>query len=173
MTERTPATPQPEDYSRLLNIRAMTTWTVDIEQTATEDLRVFLAALASIQAHLRSQHVEGDGRLSATWRSRRVERQLRSMIKGARMIAAGAENLRTAYASHVATMAALPEKREARQRKKVERRRSAAELTTRSLHRTASRAADTESETPEDTAAAEQTPAPAPARGIGELFKGA
>ncbi|MCC3654738.1 hypothetical protein LIX60_25390 [Streptomyces sp. S07_1.15] len=152
------------DYDRLLNLKALSTWTYDRQGEHGEDARAYEAALASFQAHLRSQHVEGDGRRSAVRRSRKVEKHLKALVKASRRAERAAEELRTSYATHVAHVAALPGQREAKAIKRGDRRQALGEITAKSLHKTAAAAAPAE-ETP-------QAPAPADGpRGLGDLWK--
>lgn len=141
------------DWDRLLNLKALSTWTLDRQREHASDRAAYEAALASFQAHLRSQVVEGDGRWSAARRSRKVERSLKALVKAARKSEKAAGELRTDYAAHVAHVAALPAQREAKALAKEGRRDTLRELTARSLHRTAQAA--------QEQKAVEQQPAPA------------
>ncbi|MFD7576209.1 hypothetical protein ACFV6U_37755 [Streptomyces sp. NPDC059810] len=162
-----------EQYERLLALPVMTTWTAARQQEHIEDANAYDAALAAVQAGLRSQYVDGDGRWAAGRRARKVEKHLRSMAKAARQQAAAAEKLRTAFADHVRTVEALPAQREAKRQAKELRRNggrgAVAELAAKSLHKTAAATIPA----PAATEAAETTvPAgPAPVRGINDLWK--
>lgn len=161
------------DYDRLLNLKALSAWTLDRQREHADDARAYEAALASFQANLRSQHVEGDGRLSAVWRSRKVEKRLKRLVRASQRAERAAEELRTAYASHVAHVAALPAQREAKALRKAGNRQAVAELTRESLHATASAFAPPAAG---QGGAGKQPPAPAPgggqARGIADVWKG-
>ncbi|MFB7453993.1 hypothetical protein [Streptomyces sp. NPDC056194] len=162
-----------EQYERLLALPVMTTWTAARQQEHADDAAQYDAALAAVQAGLRSQYVEGDGRWSAALRARRVEKHLKTMAKAARKQAAAAESLRTAFADHVRTVEALPAQREAKRQAKELRkgggREAVAQAAAKSLHKTAAAAvpAPAADEAAETTAAA----APAPVRGINDLWQ--
>jgi hypothetical protein len=157
------------DYDRLLNLKALSTWTWERQGEHGEDARSYEAALASFQAQLRSQHVEGDGRRSAVRRSRKVERHLKALVKASRKAEKAAEELRNTYATHVAHVAALPEQREAKAIKKGGHRDpTVAEMVARSLHKTAASQA-LPSDTSDTTSSA---PAPDGPRGMADLWKG-
>lgn len=174
---RTPDINGRAEYDRLLALPVMTTWTTNRQQEHAADAEAYERALAAVQAGLRSQHVDGDGRWSAALRARRVEKHLKAMVKAARRQAAAAEALRTTYAAHVAHVAALPAQREAkRQAKEVKKaggpgRQVAAQLTARSLHATA--AAHVAQNNPDTDPAVDTTVAAeqAPVRGINDLWK--
>ncbi|MEW2553677.1 hypothetical protein AB0957_18320 [Streptomyces zhihengii] len=159
-------------YERLLALPAMTTWTAARQQEHAADAAAYDAALAAIQAGLRSQYVDGDRRWSAARRSRKVERHLRTMAKAARKQAAAAEALRNDFAGHVALVAALPGQREAKRQAKELRknggRQAVAQLAAKSLHKSASAAAAVPA-APTETAAA--APSADQVRGIGDLWK--
>ncbi|MGA4803581.1 hypothetical protein [Streptomyces lavendulocolor] len=163
----------PAQYERLLALSAMTTWTAARQQEHVADAAAYDAALAAIQAGLRSQHVEGDGRWSAARRARKVEKHLKAMAKAARQQAAAAEALRNAYAGHVAHVAALPGQREAkRQAKEVRKaggRQAVAQIAAKSLHKSA--VAAVPGPTGEMPGAPVETADPAPVRGINDLWK--
>ncbi|GAA2639861.1 hypothetical protein [Streptomyces axinellae] len=163
--------PAPQDYDRLLNLKALTHWTFDIQNGYADDSRTFEAALAAFQAHLRSQHVAGDGKLSAPRRARKIERRLKALSRAARRAEREAVGLRTDYAAHVAHVAALPGQREARAAKKVGRRAAAGELAAKSLNKTATTAAAAAT-APGDTSAPQEAPAGqvGQMRGINELW---
>lgn len=154
------------DYDRLLNLKALSTWTYDRQTEHGEDARAYEAALASFQSHLRSQNVDGDGRLSAVRRSRKVEKHLKALVKASRKAETAAEALRNTYASHVAHVAALPGQREAKAVKRGERRQALGEITAKSLHKTAAAVAPA----PAEEAAEGPAPADGP-RGLGDLWK--
>jgi len=157
------------DYDRLLNLKALSGWTLARQQEHAEDRAAYERALASFQSHLRSQHVEGDGRGSAARRARKVEKHLKALVKASRKAEEAAEGLRNSYATHVAQVAGLPAQREAKALKGAGRRQALGELTAKSLHKTAATAVG-----PTDSAAPAEAvpPAGAPARGINQLWKG-
>lgn len=152
------------DYDQLLNLKALTNWTLDRQGEHGEDARAYEAALASFQAALRSQHVEGDGRWAASRRSRKVERHLKALVKASRKAEQANEALRNAYAGHVAYVAALPAQREAKALKKGERRAALGAAAAKSLHKTAATAVSA----PVDQAV--DAPAGGP-RGIADLWQ--
>jgi hypothetical protein len=157
------------DYDRLLNVKALATWTWERQGEHGEDARTYEAALASFQTQLRSQHVEGDGRRSAVRRSKKVERHLKALVKASRKAERAAEGLRNSYASHVAHVAALPGEREAKALKKGGGSAAAvAAMTAKSLHKTASAAAPASAEESATPAA----PAAGQPRGMADLWKG-
>jgi hypothetical protein len=163
---------QELNCDRLLDLKALSAWTLDRQREHATDTDVYEAALASFQTYLRSQHVPGDGRLSAGRRARRVEKHLKALVNASKRAEAAARDLRNAYAAHVAHVAALPGQREAKALAKAGRRQMVGELAANSLHKTAATMAPP---TPEQ--APPQAPAPAPAaggqqpRGLNALWK--
>ena len=117
------------DYDRLLNLKALSKWTLDRQQEHAEDRATYERALASFQSYLRSQHIEGDGHWSAARRSKKVERHLKALVNASRKAQEAAEALRNSYATHVAQVAGLPAQREAKAIKKSGRRQAVGELT--------------------------------------------
>ncbi|GAA3244999.1 hypothetical protein ACFV6G_41910 [Streptomyces lavendulae] len=155
------------EYERLLDLPAMTTWTADRQREHGQDAADYEAALAVVQAGLRSQVVAGDGRWSAALRARRVEKHLRRMAQAARTQEQAAEELRKAYAGHVAYLKALPaqraDKARAKELRKAGRRAAVGSLAAKSLHKSAESAV---------APAAVEQPAPgAQVRGIGDLWQ--
>ncbi|MFJ7069895.1 hypothetical protein [Streptomyces sp. NPDC101115] len=163
-----------DQYERLLALPVMTSWTASRQQEHAADAAEYETALAALQAGLRSQHVEGDGRWSAKRRARKVEKHLRNAVKAARQQEKAMESLRTAYADHVHHLAALPAQREEKQKAKELRRSGAREavaaVTAKSLHKSTAAFATRDDQAPE---AAEPTEAPTPAqvRGISDLWQ--
>lgn len=158
------------DYDRLLNMKALAAWTLERQGEHGEDARTYEAALASFQSQLRSQHIDGDGRLSPVRRSRKVEKQLKALVKASRRAERAAEGLRTTYAAHVAHVAALPGERKAKALKKGgSPAATVAGLTAKSLHKTASSAAPAPAEA---SAPAPAAPAADQPRGMADLWKG-
>jgi hypothetical protein len=153
------------DYDRLLNLKALSTWTLDRQREHATDRAAYEAALASFQSSLRSQHIDGDGKLAAARRSRKVEKHLKALVKASRKAEAANEALRNTYAGHVAHVAALPAQREAKALKRGQRRAAIGGAAAKSLHKTA--AAVTSGD------AQETAPAPAAdgARGITDLWQ--
>lgn len=137
------------EYERLLDLRALSTWSLDRQREHAADRAGYEAALAAFQAALRSQHIEGDGWLSARRRARKVERHLRALVRAARISESAAERLRTAYADHVRAVEALPGQRAARQQRRLSRREAVAEVTAKSLHKTAAKTAAFQAESTE------------------------
>ncbi|MFE0726293.1 hypothetical protein ACFW4M_32820 [Streptomyces sp. NPDC058794] len=155
------------DYARLLDLDVLTAWTMDRQRVHHQDAAAYEEILALFQSALRSEVVDGDGRLSAPMRARKVEKHLKAAIKAARKQEGAMERFRLAAAAHKAHVQALPAQREAKQTRKAGRRTAVSALTAKSLHKTAS------SLTPagEDTTAAPATSSTAPAaRGITDLF---
>ncbi|MFE7620940.1 hypothetical protein [Streptomyces sp. NPDC057496] len=173
MSEHTTnSTPQ---YDRLLNLSAMTTWTASRQQEHAADAASYASALAAMQAGLRSQGIDGDRRWDAARRSRRVEKHLKRMVKAARKQERAAEDLRNAYATHVAHVAALPgqreEKRAAKQLRKGPRH-VVEEIAAKSLNKSAAALADAPSgeAAPSETGPADE-PKKSPARGVSDLWQ--
>jgi hypothetical protein len=162
------------DYDRLLNLKALSAWTLERQGEHGEDARAYEAALASFQAHLRSQHIDGDRRGAAARRARRVEKHLRSLVRASRRAEGEAEKLRTAYAAHVAHVAALPGQRQtkalAKADRKAGRRQAVGEMTAKSLHKTSAARVGGEADGSGDaTTAAAAAPQP---RSMEDLWKG-
>lgn len=126
----------PAEFRPLLNLDHLTTWTLDRQREHNADHADYEAARAMFQAVLRSQHVEGDGRWSAWWRARKVEKHLNALVRASRDQAQAAEGLRTAYADHVRSVAALPAQRAARTEAKALRRGRVNTFATKSLNKT-------------------------------------
>jgi hypothetical protein len=155
------------DYSRLLDLDVLTAWTMDRQRVHHQDAAAYEEILATFQAALRSEVVDGDGRLSAPMRARRVEKHLKAAIKAARKQEGAMERFRLAVAAHQGHVRALPAQREAKAVKKAGRRESVAALTAKSLHKSASAFAPAAEDT--TAAPAAETGRPA-ARGINDLF---
>lgn len=155
------------DYTRLLDLDVLSTWTLDRQRAHTADTSGYEAALAAFQTALRSEVVEGDGRLSAGRRARKVERHLKALVKASRRAETAAEQLRLSYASHKAHVKALPGQRQAKADKRADRRNSLTEITQKSIYKTASTFTQAPAET--QTTQAEQ-PAAAPVRGVADLW---
>jgi hypothetical protein len=161
------------DYERLLDLQVLSGWTLDRQRIHTGDEHEYAAARAAFQAALRSQHVPGDKPWSARLRARRVEKHLRGLEAASRQAARHAEGLRTAYADHTRTLAALPEQRQAKQRaKELRKGRGQAAIegaAAKSLHKTAAAFGS-----PESGTAGGQAPAAPDAgqvRGISDLWQ--
>ncbi|MFD9087784.1 hypothetical protein ACFVZ0_13450 [Streptomyces prasinus] len=155
------------DYSGLLDLDVLTAWTMDRQRVHHGDAAAYEEILATFQSALRSEVVDGDGRLSAPLRARKVEKHLRAAIKAARRQEAAMERFRLAAAAHKAHVRALPAQREAKQLRKAGHRASAAALAAKSLHKSAAAFAPGA----EDAAAAPAVdPARPMARGINDLF---
>ncbi|MBZ6086578.1 hypothetical protein KVH15_37040 [Streptomyces olivaceus] len=152
------------DYSRLLDLDVLTAWTMDRQRVHHQDAAAYEEILALFQSALRSEVVDGDGRLSAPSRARKVEKHLKAAVKAARKQEGAMERFRLAAAAHKAHVKALPAQREAKQTRKAGRRTAVSALTAKSLHKSAAAFAPAT----EDTPAAPST-APA-ARGITDLF---
>ncbi|MTE22612.1 hypothetical protein F0L17_26655 [Streptomyces sp. TRM43335] len=164
------------DYERLLDLQVLSAWTLDRQRVHTGDERDYGAARATLQAALRAQHVPGDRPWSARLRARRVEKHLRGLEAASRQAARHAEGLRTAYADHTRTLAALPEQREAKRRAKELRKAGQAAIegaTAKSLHKTATAAAAFGQEQGAGAAGGQAPAAPdaGQVRGISDLWQ--
>jgi hypothetical protein len=126
----------PAEFRPLLNLDHLTTWTLSREREHNADHGDYAAARAMFQAVLRSQVVEGDGKWSARRRARKVEKHLNRLVKASRDAAQASEGLRTAYADHVRTVAALPGQRAAKAKAKADRRGQVNAFATKSLNKT-------------------------------------
>ncbi|MFJ6076404.1 hypothetical protein ACIQFU_37235 [Streptomyces sp. NPDC093065] len=155
------------DYSRLLDLDVLTAWTMDRQRVHHQDAAAYEEILALFQSALRSEVVDGDGRLSAPARARKVEKHLRAAVKAARKQEGAMERVRLAFAAHQAHVKALPAQREAKQIRKAGRRSSVAALTAKSLHKSAASFAPATEDTTAAPAASSTAPA---ARGITDLF---
>ncbi|MFF4173634.1 hypothetical protein [Streptomyces sp. NPDC001744] len=126
----------PAEFRPLLNLDHLTTWTLDRQREHNADHGDYEAVRALFQTVLLSQHVEGDGRWSARRRARKVEKHLNRLVKSSRDAAQASEGLRTAYADHVRTVAALPGQRAAKAKAKADRRGQVNTFATKSLNKT-------------------------------------
>lgn len=165
----------PAEFRPLLNLDHLTTWTLDRQREHNADLSDYEAVRALFQTVLLSQHVEGDGRWAARRRARKVEKHLNRLVKGSREAARGAEGLRTAYADHVRTVAALPGQRAAKAKAKADRRGQVNTFATKSLNKTvAAMTARPDSDTEESGESAGQSAGKASGgrtvRGVNDLF---
>ena len=156
------------NYSRLLDLDVLSTWTLDRQREHTADIHAYEAVLAAFQSALRSEVVDGDGRLSAPMRARKVEKHLKALVKASKRAEKAAETLRTSYAAHRAQVKALPAQRQAKAVKKAGRRDVLAEVTAKSLHKTASAFTQAPAEV---TAPAAAEPTGSGARGITDLWR--
>lgn len=153
-------------YERLLDLGVLSTWTLDRQRAHAADTSGYAAALAAFQTALRSEVVDGDGRLSAGRRARKVEKHLKALVRASQKAEAAAEQLRLSYAAHKAHIKALPGQRQAKAAKRAGRREALTEVTQKSMHKTASAFVQAPAEAP--PAPAEQ-PA-ASVRGIADLW---
>lgn len=128
------------DWTKLLDLSALTRWTLERQQEHTADQQAYEAALAEFQVALRNQRIAGDGKLAPQMRARKVERHLKGLVKASKKAQKAAESLRTTYASHTAYVAALPGQRAEKARKKELKkgsgRRAVESAATKSLHKT-------------------------------------
>ncbi|MFE0824173.1 hypothetical protein [Streptomyces sp. NPDC058847] len=155
------------DYARLLDLDVLTSWSLDRQRVHHQDAAAYEEILALFQSALRSEVVDGDGRMAAPMRARKVEKHLRAALKAARKSEAAMERFRLSYAGHRRTVQALPAQRAAKQQRKAGARHQLAAVTAKSLHKSAS------AFTPgaEDaTAAPAVEPGRPAARGINDLF---
>ncbi|MER6789512.1 hypothetical protein ABT330_33685 [Streptomyces sp. NPDC000658] len=156
------------DYSRLLDLDILTLWTLDRQRAHHGDAAAYEEILALFQTVLRSEVVDGDGRLSAGLRARKVEKHLRAAIKAARRQENAMEAFRLSVAAHQAHVRGLPAQREAKAVRKAGRRETVAALTAKSLHKSACSFAPAPADS--TTAAPAAAPARPTARGINDLF---
>ncbi|MFD9523558.1 hypothetical protein [Streptomyces sp. NPDC059979] len=168
--DRTPApipTNNPvEAYGRLLTVPAMTSWTADREATHAGDTAEYVALLAAVEGYVRSQRVPGDRWWSVWWRTRKVEKPYRRMVKGSKLTEQGAREARQVFAGHVAYMKTLPAQRQQQADRRDARRASIGAATAKALHKSAAAAAPV----PEAPAAEHQPQQGAQVRGISELW---
>lgn len=156
--------PSEFDYRRLLDPAVMASFTLDRQRAHYTDTAVYERALATIEAALRAQAVPGDSRFSARRRARRAVAPLRAAVKHSRALEAALEKARTRMADHQQHIEALPAQREAKELRRAARRGQVAELTAKSLHKSAAvRADEGAAEVPADTSKPT-------ARGINDLF---
>ncbi|MFF8293626.1 hypothetical protein ACF068_31080 [Streptomyces sp. NPDC016309] len=165
----------PAEFRPLLNLEHLTTWTLDRQREHSADHSDYEAVRALFQTVLLSQHVEGDGKWSARRRARKVGKHLNRLVKGSRLQAQAAEGLRTAYADHVRTVAALPAQRAAKAKAKADRRQQVNTFATKSLNKTlGAMTARPDSDTEESGETAGQSAAKASGgrtvRGVNDLF---
>ncbi|MEU6946611.1 hypothetical protein ABZ957_15485 [Streptomyces sp. NPDC046316] len=163
----------PADFRPLLNLERLSSWTLDRQREHTADLATYEATLATFQTALRSQHVAGDHKFAARWRARKVEKHLKTLVRTARDAAQASESLRTTYADHVRTVAALPAQREQKAMEKAARRQRGGELAAKSLNKTveAMRPGRPEAPAEGETAGQSAVSTPGtPVRGISDLF---
>ncbi|MEW1604984.1 hypothetical protein [Streptomyces sp. NPDC093808] len=152
-----------DDYDRLLDLDVLAAWTLDRQRVHHADAAAYEEVLALFQSALRSEVVEGDGRLSAPMRARKVEKHLRAAIKAARRQEAAMERFRLAAAAHKAHVQALPGQRAAKAGRKAGARQALAAGVSKSLHKS------TAAFTP-DAGTAPADPGRPAARGITDLF---
>jgi hypothetical protein len=160
----------PAEFRPLLNLQHLTVWTVDRQREHNGDHSTYEAARAAFQTALRSQHIEGDGKLSAWWRTRKVDKHLKALVKTSRDAAHAAESLRLAYADHVRLVTVLPEQRAQKERDKEARRRGTGALVAKSLHKTRAAMTPAAEEGGADDETAGQKSA-AQIRGVNDLFE--
>ncbi|MGA5606189.1 hypothetical protein ACPCUF_35125 [Streptomyces griseoincarnatus] len=156
-----------DDYERLLDLDVLSAWTLDRQRVHHADAAAYEEVLALFQAALRSEVVEGDGRLSAPMRARKVEKHLRAAIKAARRQETAMERFRVAAAAHKAHVQALPGQRAAKASRKAGTRQALAAGVSKSLHKSAAAFTPGAEDT---TAAPAADPARPTARGITDLF---
>ncbi|WP_461712324.1 hypothetical protein [Streptomyces sp. DSM 41013] len=157
---------RPDDYGRLLDLDVLSAWTLDRQRVHHADAAAYEEVLALFQSALRSEVIDGDGRLAAPMRARKVEKHLKAALKAARKSEAAMERFRLAAAAHKAHVQALPGQRAAKASRKAGTRQALATGVGKSLHKTASAL------TPgtDTTAAPAAGPARPTARGINDLF---
>lgn len=165
----------PAEFRPLLNLDHLTNWTLDRQREHNADLSAYEAAHAVFQSVLRSQHIDGDRKWSARWRARKVEKHLNRLVRASRDAASASEGLRTAYADHVRSVAALPAQRAEKAAAKADRRSKVNDFTAKSLNKTISSMAsrpDGDEESSGETSG--QGPGSAAAgrtvRGVNDLF---
>ncbi|MFI9788993.1 hypothetical protein ACIHEI_36590 [Kitasatospora sp. NPDC051984] len=156
-----------DQYHRLFaSLSAVTAWTLSRQQEHTADADEYDTALAALSTLLRSEHIEGDGRLSALLRARRVEKHVRKLREASREQARAAESLRNAFSAHAALVAALPQQRAAKAEAKALRKggRASDGADVKALHKSGPAAAPA-------PAAPAGPPRTEPVRGIGDLWQ--
>ncbi|WP_406127996.1 hypothetical protein [Streptomyces sp. NBC_00989] len=164
-----PTNPLDFDFDELLDLDVLTQFTLKRQRAYTADEAVFQSMLATFQKHYRSQVITGDGSRSAARRSRRMERHIKALITMAVKSGQRMESLRTSVTSHEALINALPAQREAKALRRSGRRAAVVQMTTKSLHKSATSFAPA----PQDGTAAigQDTATRAPAaRGITDLW---
>ncbi|MET8945444.1 hypothetical protein ABZX30_18125 [Streptomyces sp. NPDC004542] len=163
----------PAEFRPLLNLQHLTSWTVDRQREHNADLSAYEAARAAFQTALRSQTVEGDGKWSARWRARKVDKHMKALVKAAKDSAQAAESLRLAYADHVREIAALPAQRAEKAARKAARRQGVGEIAAKSLHKTRTAMAPSSAEEATGSESGGQPGAAAPSRirGVNDLFE--
>ncbi|MEU7206145.1 hypothetical protein [Streptomyces sp. NPDC045470] len=170
----------PAEFRPLLYLQHLTPWSLDREREHHTDLSQYQAVRATFQTALRSQHIDGDGRFAARWRSWKVDRHLKALVKASRKAAQAAGALRTSYADHVNEVSSLPGKRAQQAADKAAakgaRKGAVGALAAKSLHKTAATLAPPPGEDQAaDGETAGQEPAPTvggtPIRGVNDLFR--
>ncbi|MGN9763026.1 hypothetical protein [Streptomyces sp. SD31] len=167
-----------QDLTPLLNVTVLSNWTLDRQGEHNSDLSTYERGLATFQTALRSQHVEGDrAGLLGSWqrasRARKVLKPWKKLVKSQRDAAAAAEELRVAYADHVALVAALPQQRRDKALARQNRKQAVGAVAAKSLHKTASTMTPSASEDESSGETAGQGSVPAQSgqiRGINDLF---
>ncbi|MEV7442008.1 hypothetical protein AB0O22_12750 [Streptomyces sp. NPDC091204] len=163
--DNNPTNNSVEAYTRLLTVPAMTAYTADREAVHAGDAHEYALLLAAVEGALGAQVVPGDGRWSASLRTRRVAKPLRKIVKHARGQADGFSELRKVFAAHVHHVTALPGQRQAKAARSAERRATIGAAASKALHKSATAAAPAPAV---DAPAADQQGAQV--RGITELW---
>ncbi|MGW3200005.1 hypothetical protein ACWDBD_36670 [Streptomyces sp. NPDC001118] len=151
-TDMTPLLNSPESFADFI---------VKRRKSHGTDHDVYDALYAAIRAKYRTEHIDGDGKFSARRRSRRMERQAKKLVKGAKMQYEALEALQVAQADHIALVAALPGQRQAKALAKAQRNAALSELATKSLHKTAQALTSKDADDEANGEAAEEEKIPA------------
>ncbi|MFJ9412508.1 hypothetical protein [Streptomyces sp. NPDC101393] len=163
----------PAEFRPLLNLQHLTTWTVDREREHNNDHATYEATRAAFQTALRSQHIKGDGKISAWRRTRKVDKHLKALVKSSRDASRALQSLRLSYADHVRVVAALPEQRAQKAADKANRRQGAGAFVAKSFNKTrdALTPAPAEEATGDESAGQAGAAAPSKIRGVNDLFE--
>lgn len=105
------------------------------QRTTQANVELYEDLLDLARAKYRHERVPGDGRFSAKNRSRKVEWQVRALIRGAKAEGKRLERFRDKHTQHRADIAALPEKRQAKALSRGQRREAVAGWVDKSLNK--------------------------------------
>ncbi|MEY6567623.1 hypothetical protein AB8B12_22295 [Streptomyces sp. PGLac3x] len=125
------------DLSHLMSPEALGAFTQKRRASHGSDREVYDDLLAAIRAVYRAEHIPGDRRGAAGRRSRKMEKHAKRLIRGAQMQYEALERLQVAHANHLATVAALPEQRQAKALARAQRNAALGDFASKSLHKTA------------------------------------
>lgn len=156
-------------YEQLLVMTELTTFVNQRRDSHDEDTRVYQSFDAFLSGRLRSEHVDGDGFLSAWRRYHPVLKRSARVAKLSAQLSQELSGLVDAYADYQRIMQALPAQRAAKAERKAGRRGAVSELTAKSLHKSATAFAPAPAGT-DQQAAAEAAARPS-VRGVGDLWE--